>query len=152
MVKVSFFSPQNLEFFNSKLGRARTEELIDCGISSCGIVLPFLAHVLPEFHQPVIHEHFGSNIHSHQIVLMRILVTMGVSVSIWIFSGYKKFFNFSLIASCSRSKTSYAAFHCASFSSKNCCSLKGLSKSSNIGRRLLFRWWKTSMQLFKAII
>ena len=36
----------------------------------------FLAQVLPEFHQPsLIHEQFESNIHSHQIVLMRTLVT-----------------------------------------------------------------------------
>ena len=33
-----------------------------------------------------------------------------------------------------------------------CCSLKGISKSSNIAGRLLFRWLKTSMQLFKVII
>ena len=33
-----------------------------------------------------------------------------------------------------------------------CCSLKGLNKSSNIAGRLLFRWSKTSMQLFKVII
>ena len=115
VVKISFFSPRNVGFFNSKLGRARTEQLIDCGLS-CGIVFPFLAHVLPEFHQSLIHEHFESNIHSHQIVLMRTLVTMGISVSIWIFSGYKEFFNFSLIESCSRSNS--AAFHCVSFSSK----------------------------------
>ena len=33
-----------------------------------------------------------------------------------------------------------------------CCLLKGLNKSSNIVGRLLFRWSKTSMQLFKVII
>ena len=36
----------------------------------------FLVQVLPEFHQPsLIHEQFESNIHSHQIVLMRTFVT-----------------------------------------------------------------------------
>ena len=40
VVKISFFSPKNVGFFNSKLGRARTEQLIDCGLS-CGIVFPF---------------------------------------------------------------------------------------------------------------
>ena len=45
-------------------------------MASCGSFLRFLVQVFPEFFQPsLIHEQFKSNIHSLQIVLIRILVT-----------------------------------------------------------------------------
>ena len=73
----------------------------------------FLAQVLPEFHQAVRIKYsltsncFDSYSHNH---------LLGISVSIWIFSGYKAVFNFSLIASCIHSNS--ATFYCDSLSSK----------------------------------
>ena len=79
----------------------------------------FLAQVLPEFHQlsfnsgavwikySLTSNCFDAYSHNH---------LLGISVSIWIFSGYEAVFNFSLVASCIHSNS--ATFYCDSLSSK----------------------------------
>ena len=115
VVKISFFSPKNVGFFISKLGRARTEQLIDCGLS-CGIVFPFFgtcfARIPPIFNSRAVRMKYSltSNcFHAYSC-------DYGDQCQYLNLLRIQRIFNFSLIESCSRSNST--AFHCVSFSSK----------------------------------
>ena len=82
--------------------------------SSCGSALPFLdagfARIPPAFfNSQAVWIKYSLTSNSFDVYSRDHL--SGISASIWIFSGYEGVFNFSIIASCSRSNS--AAFHCA---------------------------------------